>query len=252
MRAVVLVGHGSLRAGSGAAMIRLAARVREAGAAPLAAAGFLNYSRPTLSQALDRCIERGASEIAIMPYFLVPGAFASVDLPRAVAAAQRARPDVPLRLTRCFDDHPALAALATQRAETVRSSALPAALLLMAHGSPDGSANRPIFAVAQRIADEGRYAAVQTSFLDLNPPSIPHAIAELIAHGHQQIIAVPYFLQLGGHVAHDLPEVIATAQQVHPDAHVHLAPHLGYDPLLAEVIRDRVAELFADKQNVHL
>src|SRR5690349_9572208 len=85
MRAVLLVGHGSLRSGSGAAMIRLAARVRAAGVAPIAGAGFLNYSRPSFAEALARCAARGADEVVVQPYFLVPGKFVRVDLPRLLA-----------------------------------------------------------------------------------------------------------------------------------------------------------------------
>ena len=45
MNAAILVGHGSLRKASGAAMIRLAALLREEGAFPVATATFL--SSPT-------------------------------------------------------------------------------------------------------------------------------------------------------------------------------------------------------------
>src|SRR5215510_7220195 len=116
MRAVLLIGHGSLRRGSGAAMIRLAARARAAGVAPIVEAGFLNYSRPRFAQALARCVDQGATEVVIQPYFLVPGKFVQEDLPRVVRAIQPTRPYVALRLTAPFGDHPALAELAQKRA----------------------------------------------------------------------------------------------------------------------------------------
>src|SRR5438067_13214310 len=52
VRAVMLVGHGSLRLGAGAAMIRLAERAQAARVAPIVGAGFLNYSRPTFGETL--------------------------------------------------------------------------------------------------------------------------------------------------------------------------------------------------------
>src|SRR5207249_4127788 len=92
MRAVLLIGHGSLRPGSGAAMIRLAARARAAGVAPIVEAGFLNYSRPRFAQALARCAAKGAAEVVVQPYFLIPGKFVQEDLPRVVRAIQPTRP----------------------------------------------------------------------------------------------------------------------------------------------------------------
>ena len=46
VHAAIIVGHGSLRSDSGSAMIRIAARLREQGVAPIVEAGFLNYNRP--------------------------------------------------------------------------------------------------------------------------------------------------------------------------------------------------------------
>jgi sirohydrochlorin cobaltochelatase len=230
-------------------MIRLAARVKEAGIAPLAGAGFLNYSRPRFADALARCVARGAGEIVVQPYFLVPGKFARVDLPRAARAAQAAHPSVALRLAEPFGDHPALADLALKRAA---EASYPAplrwrkntneALLLMAHGSPDVAANRPIESVAERIRMSGRYAHVAVCFMDLNAPSIPEAIDDLAARGAGQITAVPYFLQLGGHVAEDLPAIVGAARARHPHTPIALAAHLGYDRLLVQVIADRVGD----------
>ena len=54
MNAIVLIGHGSLHSDSGASMIRLAARLRQRGVAPIAEAGFLNFSRPTIAEAVAK------------------------------------------------------------------------------------------------------------------------------------------------------------------------------------------------------
>jgi sirohydrochlorin ferrochelatase len=249
MRAILLVGHGSLRPGAGAAMIRLAARIRAAGIAPIAGAGFLNYSRPSFAEALARCVAYGADEVVVQPYFLVPGKFVRVDLPRLMAAGRAAYPDLALRLAEPFGDHPALAELALKRAAQAGPPLRSwtewrpgqEGLLLMAHGSPDASANQPIEALAELIRAGGKYAHVLVGFLGLNQPSIPAAIDDLAARGVRQLTAVPYFLQLGGHVAEDLPSLIAAARAGHPALAIGLAEHLGYDQLLVEVIADRVA-----------
>ncbi len=274
MRAVLLIGHGSLRPGSGAAMIRLAARAREAGVAPIVEAGFLNYSRPRFAQALARCVAQGASEVIVQPYFLIPGKFVQVDLPRALSACQAAHPGVALRLAAPFGDHPALAELVLRRAAAAEadsdrttspgrlgqaqseSSSPPprpreeqsggdqpsaTTLLIMAHGSPDPAANQPIEGVAERIRAAGRYTQVVVCYMELNQPSIPDAIDNLVARGAERLVAVPYFLQLGGHVAEDLPATIDAARQRHAETPISLAEHLGYDELLVAVIAERTA-----------
>jgi sirohydrochlorin cobaltochelatase len=256
--------------------------VREAGVAPIVAAGFLNYSRPTFSEALERCVAHGADTVVIQPYFLVPGKFVREDVPRLLRAGQSAYPHLRFRLAEPFGDHPALARLVVKRAAEAAllaeqpqlqlhyalrergadrwpalhpalhgttiadepwspaSTPSQTGLLLMAHGSPNPASNQPIDVIAERIRQAGRYAAVAVSFLDLNQPSIPTAIGNLIAQGVKRIIAVPFFLQLGGHVAKDLPAIIDAAQLRHPTASILLAEHLAYDRLLVSVIADRV------------
>src|SRR5262249_11302639 len=118
----------------------------------------------------------------------------------------------------------------------------PTGLLIMAHGSPNPESNAPIYAIARQMRAIGRYATISVCFMDLNTPSIPEAIDDMIARGIRHLIATPYFLQLGNHVNDDLPEIIVAARERHPDATILLAEHLAYDRLLLSVIADRVAE----------
>jgi sirohydrochlorin cobaltochelatase len=268
MRAVMLVGHGSLRSGAGAAIIRLAERAHAARVAPIVSAGFLNYSRPTFGEALALCVESGASEVIVQPYFLVPGKFVREDLARLAEDGRQAHPGLSILAAQPFGDHPALARLLLKRALEADYLAtnphiihrhLPhsledgatwrplhalhrTGLLIMAHGSPYSESNAPIYGIARRVRASGRYAAISVCFMDLNQPSIPRAIDDMTSQGIGHLIAVPYFLQLGNHVKDDLPAIIASARERHPASMILLAEHLAYDRLLVSVIVDRVAE----------
>jgi sirohydrochlorin cobaltochelatase len=252
-------------------MFRLAARARAAGLAPVVAAGFLNYRRPTFAEALASCVATGAKNAIVQPYFLVSGKYVRDDVARLMETGRQAHPEVSLRVAAPFGDHPALARLVLQRAlEADYLAATPhitklgaprplddgagwrplhtrerTGLLIMAHGSPDPRANAPIYRVARRIRDARRYAAATVCFLDLNKPSIPEAIHALAARGIAHVVAVPFFLHLGSHVAHDLPALIEEARGRHAGSTIILAEHLGYDRLLLAVIADRVAEAAA-------
>ncbi len=270
VRAVMLVGHGSLRSGAGAAMIRLAERAQAARVAPIVSAGFLNYSQPTFGETLARCVESGASNVIIQPYFLVPGKFVREDLARLAEAGRLAHPGLSIQVAQPFGDHPALARLLLKRAlEAEYLAANPhiihrlprpleggagwrplhrlhrTGLLIMAHGSPHPESNAPIYGIAKRVRACGRYAAVTVCFMDLNQPSIPDAIDDMTGRGIRHLIATPYFLQLGNHVKDDLPTIIAAARIRHPASTILLTEHLAYDRLLVSVIADRVAEALA-------
>lgn len=265
-RAVVIVGHGSLRRGSGAAMIRLAARLRSAGTAPIVQPAFLNYSRPSVSEAVARCVARGARELTVVPYFLVSGWFVKQTLPQLLNVCRAQHPGLVINQTEPLCEHPALARLVLQRAleadylyafpqiqqdlhnrSLVRNEhwqplyrAHRTGLLLIAHGSPDADNNRPIYGVAEQVRASGRYAAVTVCFMDINRPRIDEAVRDFAENGIRHAIAVPYFLQLGNHVAEDLPRLVQSAAEHNPAMVLLLAEHLGYDRLLIAPLAERV------------
>jgi sirohydrochlorin ferrochelatase len=220
-------------------MLRLAARLRERGAAPLVGAGFLNYSQPGFAAALARLVNKGASDVIVQPYFLVPGYFVHSALPRLLAEAQQAHPYLTLRTSEPFGAHPALARLVIKRAEAAGAGD-GTAIVLVAHGSPDAAANRAVEAVAAMAQAERPTAPVILAYLSLNEPDLPTAVASLVGHGSRQAVIVPYMLQLGGHVAEDLPALVAQIAAHEPSLDLRLAEHLGYDPLLADVILERI------------
>ncbi len=59
VRAVLLVGYGSVLPGIGTSMIRLSSRISSAGIAPIAAAGFITGCRPTFNEALESFLAAG-------------------------------------------------------------------------------------------------------------------------------------------------------------------------------------------------
>ena len=94
MDATILFSHGSLLCGAGEALRTHAERLRAQRLSPLVAVGYLNYSEPPFLDSVAECVAAGATRILVTPYFLIPGYFVKVDLPKAVAEAQERFPSV--------------------------------------------------------------------------------------------------------------------------------------------------------------
>lgn len=252
MQGIVLIGHGSLRSAGGASMIRCAARLRERGLAPWVAPAFLNYSRPTLAETAARLVERGASRIWVQPYFLIAGAYVQQDLPALVRRVAAHHPEIEFTMGETLGDHPALADLALARAQAALGPAAPTrrGLLLMAHGTPLPAANAPLAEIAAAVARRGGFAQHAVAYLDCNTPDIPTGLAELAAAGAAQIVALPYFLHMGRHVAEDLPRLVAQTAAALPQVRIVQAQHLGYDPRLVDALAARIAP-GVDKTSFH-
>ncbi len=248
MNSIVLIGHGSLHSDSGASMIRLAARLRERGVAPIAEAGFLNFSRPTIAQAVAKCVGAGATSVTVQPYFLIDGVYVQEDLPGDVAKVAAQFADLTIRVAPCLGFHEKLAAIALERIHIVdpepgATNGTQAALLVMAHGTPLEHANQPVRQMTAWLHDRTGYSLAATAYLDCNAPRIGDAIDILAAQGARKIVALPYFLHRGRHLRQDLPQLLAAARRRHPVLTLLEAPHLDYDLRLADVITDRISEL---------
>src|SRR5579875_3195840 len=110
------------------------------------------------------------------------------------------------------------------------------ALLVMIHGSPRPIANEEMFRVVALVKARGVFDAVHVGFMECNEPTIPEAIDACLADGAERVIAVPYFLHTGTHVADDLPTLLETAQARYPHIEFALGRYLGSSPRLTDVL----------------
>jgi sirohydrochlorin ferrochelatase len=111
-------------------------------------------------------------------------------------------------------------------------------LLIIAHGSRRAASNDEVRQLADQVrAQAGNaYDDVETAFLELAEPSILEGLAAQTARGATEIVAFPYFLAAGTHVARDIPEAIAGFTAAHPAIKVRMTPHLGASATLPTAI----------------
>ena len=116
------------------------------------------------------------------------------------------------------------------------------AILMMAHGSRIAEANDAAYQVAQMVREQTGFEIVEVSFRELHEPNIQSGIDACVAKGAERILLMPYFLFMGAHVQHDLPEEIAEAQKRHPELIMEMGGHLGAHRKLAEIEAERIDE----------
>ena len=109
------------------------------------------------------------------------------------------------------------------------------AILMMAHGSRIPQANDAAREVAKMVQEMTGFEIVEVSFREMHEPNIQHGIDACVSRGAERILLMPYFLFMGAHVLHDLPEEVEEAQKRHPGLIMEMGPHLGVHRKLAEV-----------------
>lgn len=116
-------------------------------------------------------------------------------------------------------------------------------LLVMVHGSPKPESNEDMFRVVEMIRAREIYREIAVGFMECNEPDIPTAIAQIVENGASSIVAVPFFLHAGTHVADDLPSVLEAAQEKYLETEFLLGDYLGAQPPITEVLSARLEEI---------
>ena len=119
------------------------------------------------------------------------------------------------------------------------------AILMMAHGSRIPEANDAAREVAKMVQEMTGFEIVEVSFREMHAPNIQSGIDACVARGAGRILLMPYFLFMGAHVLHDLPEEIEEAQKRHPGLVMEMGGHLGVHRKLAKVETERINEAMA-------
>jgi sirohydrochlorin ferrochelatase len=113
------------------------------------------------------------------------------------------------------------------------------ALLVLVHGSPRPVANEAMFRVVEEVKARGVFDHVEVGFMECNEPTIPDGVDACAAAGAERIVAVPYFLHTGTHVADDLPTLLEEAQGRHPHIQFQMGRYIGASPLLTDILAQR-------------
>lgn len=101
MKSLLLVAHGSRRQASNDEVRQLAQRLaRQAGDDyGYVDCGFLELAEPSIPDGIQRCIDAGADEVTVLPYFLSKGRHVVEDIPAEVKLKQDQYPRVAIRIS---------------------------------------------------------------------------------------------------------------------------------------------------------
>lgn len=92
--AVILVDHGSKVAASNELLLEIAEAFGEQSGWSVVEPAHMELAEPSIATAFDRCVQRGATQVIVMPYFLGPGRHSSEDIPRLARDAAYRHPGV--------------------------------------------------------------------------------------------------------------------------------------------------------------
>ncbi|WP_329319495.1 sirohydrochlorin chelatase [Streptomyces sp. NBC_01262] len=118
----------------------------------------------------------------------------------------------------------------------------PPALLLVGHGTRDEAGAEAFRDFVRQLGERNPGLPVGGGFIELSPPPLADAVAELVAGGASRFAAVPLVLVSAGHAKGDIPAALAREEQRHPGTSYAYGRPLGPHPGLLAVLDRRLEE----------
>ncbi|HEX6402093.1 MAG TPA: CbiX/SirB N-terminal domain-containing protein [Pseudonocardiaceae bacterium] len=242
-RAMLVVGHGSRDADGVDEFWTLAGAIRAAAGELLTRFGFIELARPSVDEAIDDLVARGATEIVSVPLVLLAAGHLKNDGPAALARARQRHPQVRFALARDLGIEPNVLEVVTDRVRDMTGDADPEKLgvALIGRGCSDPDACADLWKVGRLLADGRGLGTVEPGFVSVATPSVPETLERLRLLGAGTAVVAPFFLFSGVLLNRIYAEAARWAQD-HPEVEVRGAAHLGPDARLARLVLERYRE----------
>ena len=114
-RAVLLIAHGSRRPEANADLVKLAELLAEDRPGEIIETSYLELAEPDIPTGGERCVQRGAKAVRMLPYFLSAGAHVVEDLRQHQSELSTRFPHVEFQLCPHLGLHPLMVEIVRQR-----------------------------------------------------------------------------------------------------------------------------------------
>ena len=115
--AILLVDHGSRLGEANEQLEEVARRLRCREPQRIICTAHLELLAPSIGDGIDACVDAGAGEIVVHPYFLAPGRHSTADIPRLVADARERHPGITIVVSAPLGVHDKLLDIVLERVE---------------------------------------------------------------------------------------------------------------------------------------
>jgi sirohydrochlorin ferrochelatase len=223
MEAIIYIAHGSRRQEANERFIAFINKVMMETKTEIQGYGFLEHAGPSISEAIESCIQKGASRITVVPILLLPGIHVNEDIPAEIEKAKIEYPNISFSYCPPLGSDDILVNILAERLISQGfNKAGDEAVLLVGHGSREPGAALEFQKLADLLGKKIQFE-VQTAFLT-TPVFYHEKIEEL---PNKKTYVLPFLLFNAGFAAKMKNEKII------------LCDPIGFDDQLIPLVKKR-------------
>ncbi|WP_026585256.1 sirohydrochlorin chelatase [Bacillus sp. J33] len=198
MKAILYIGHGTRSKQGAAEASHFIERVMRKVEAPIQQLCFLELTEPDIEEGFKRCVEQGATEISIVPLFLLAAGHIKQDIPEALAPLKYKYPHINVIMADPFGVQDrilnAISEMVKLEAQQIRSND---SILIVGRGSSDPSILKSFESIVNGISQRLGIKDVRVSYLAAASPSFKEGMDSICSDASGRVIVIPYLLFAG-------------------------------------------------------
>lgn len=239
-RGLLVVGHGTRDERGRAEFLSLVEAIAARASGVRVQPAFLELDRPNVQEGLRLLASRHVRKVVVQPLLLIAAGHLKRDLPEALLAAGEA---VEIVLAPHLGCQPVLVQLSVKRflqavGRAGEAEAHETLTVLVGRGTSDaeGQAEFSRFALMRRAACET--GGFEYCFVAAAEPALERTLLRAAVSPHKRVVVQPHLLFCG----EVLDSIVGSVERIRckaPRKEWVLAPHLGPDAELAQVVVER-------------
>ncbi|TSB46662.1 sirohydrochlorin chelatase [Alkalicoccobacillus porphyridii] len=259
MKAILYVGHGSrVEQGNEELHTFIQKAKRSFVDIPIQEVGFIELARPSIQEAIQTCIEKGADKIAVVPVLLLTAQHAKEDIPEEIEKAKTLYPHVHFAYGRPFGVEQTIVSLVKQRAEQAGLKKVegrphyderePATLVLVGRGSSDAEQTSDLFKIARLVWEYTPVHDIEVCYIAATRPNVEEGLEKALRLKADNIYVIPYLLFTGVLMQGLQKQLQELNEQT--DKTFILGDYLGFDDQLLKVLVTRTEEVLTELEGI--
>jgi len=197
-KAILYIGHGTRSKQGEEEAKGFLRKVIEKVSVPIQEISFLELTEPFIAEGFERCVIRGATEITVVPIFLLTAGHIKEDIPVALVPLREKFPRVNVEVAEAFGVQERIF---EGISELVRGSAGEVtgadSILLVGRGSSDPAIHEAFASIKEGLGERLGNARVEVCYLAATTPLFTEGIEEISRVAAGRVIVVPYLLFSG-------------------------------------------------------
>lgn len=198
MKAILYIGHGTRSKKDMEEVRAFIQKVMEHNDISIQEFCFLKLTEPLIEEGFQRCLERGATEITIVPLFLLAAGHIKDDIPQELTSIRKRYPNIEVKVRDPFGvQDKILDSIADLVRNTVSDLTPRDSILLVGVGGSDPSIPSVFEEIVKGLRNRLETNHVSVCYLAAAKPGLQEGIEIISENSSNRVIVVPYLLFSG-------------------------------------------------------